>query len=243
MKQHQSILAIATDHLLLRHRHKTLVFLLWVLLVGGYLVYLWVNQLTAHSALDQLVILLETPWGPLLYITIFILSPLLFFSTALLAITGGCIFGAGSVENLLLSLLYTVIGSLGAAQVAYWMGSYLGADLLPARQNTLHRYADRMRDNSFMTVLVMHLLFLPYELVNYLAGMLRIRWGTFLLATFLGSLPGMLTFVPFGASLDIKQMLAGERPEISWQMLVFSFVVLVLSLGLARFLRHREDAL
>lgn len=212
----------------------------WLLLIAIYVYYLWSRQLSALEALDQLITLLETPWGPLLYITIYVASPLIFFSAALLAITGGCIFGAGSFLNLALAMLYTTIGSLGAAQVAYWMGCYFGADLLPAHDNLATRFADRMRTHSFMTVLIMHLLFLPYELVNYLAGILGINRIAFLVATFLGSLPGLFTFVPFGASLDMKAMLAGDAPTFSWPMLVFSLALLLISLGVARYLRQRE---
>lgn len=224
-----------------RQRLKFVGIFVWCVVIAGYLTYLRINNLTASQALDQIVALLETPWGPILYILLYTFSPLVFFSAAALAVTGGCIFGAGSLTNLALAILYTTIGSLGAAQVAYWMGQSLGADLLASRQGLLLRYADRMRSNGFTTVLIMHLLFLPYELVNYLAGIVRVGRLPFLLATFLGSLPGLFTFVPFGASLDMKQMMAGEGPEFSWQMLLFSLAVLVLSLALARYFRRRES--
>ena len=48
----------------------------------------------------------------------------------------------------------------------------------------------------------MRLLFLPYDLVNYVCGALRITWSSFLLATALGSLPGTVSFVLLGASLE-----------------------------------------
>ncbi len=224
------------------HRLKLIGLFLWILILGGYYYYLQATDLTVQQALDQVVTLLETPWGPILYILFYALSPLVFFSAALLAITGGCIFGAGSIGNLLLAILYTAIGSLGAAQVGYWVGNFLGADLLPHHEGIVARYADRMRNNSFMTVLVMHLIFLPYELVNYLAGIVRIKRLPFLVATFLGSLPGLFTFVPFGASLDMKRMMVGESPDFSWRTLLFALVVLLLSLVMARYLRRREAA-
>lgn len=50
--------------------------------------------------------------------------------------------------------------------------------------------------NSFETVLIMRFIFLPYDLVNYLAGILRIDLKAFILATLLGSIPGTIAFVP-----------------------------------------------
>ena len=228
------------DLFLYRHWLKLVGVVLWALLIGGYLYYLRVNDLTAKQALTQLVHLLASPWGPILYIVVYTCSPLIFFSAAILAIVGGAAFGAGSVSNLILAIFYTILGSLGAAQMAYGLGRIFGADLISADEGVVYRYAERMRQNSFVTVLLMHLLFLPYELVNFLAGILRINWKAFLLATFLGSLPGFLTFVPFGAALDLKKLMLGEEPEFSPGALIFGLVVLVISLLVARYLKQRE---
>ena len=46
-----------------------------------------------------------------------------------------------------------------------------------------HRYSARIRDNSFETILVMRVHFLPYVVINYLAGFLKIRWLSFLVGT------------------------------------------------------------
>lgn len=231
------------DLFLYRHGLKLVGVLLWAILIGGYFYYLRVNQLTVQEALTQVVHLLDSPWGPVLYILFYACSPLIFFSTALLAIVGGAAFGAGSIVNLMLAILYTILGSLGAAQMAYGLGRLFGADLLPTDEGLINRYANRMRQNSFVTILLMHLLFLPYELVNFLAGILRIHWKAFLWATFLGSLPGFFTFVPFGAALDLKKLMLGEEPEFAPGALVFGLVILVISLFIARYLKQRETQL
>lgn len=228
------------DLVLYRHGLKLVGVLVWALLIGGYLYYLQVNQLTAKQALAELVQLLASPWGPLLYIVIYVCTPLFFTSAAVLAVIGGAVFGAGSLGNLALAILYTILGSLGAAQMAYGMGRFFGADLLPTDESWISRYTERMRQNSFVTVLIMHLLFLPYELVNFLAGILRINWQAFLFATFLGSLPGFFTFVPFGAALDLKKLMLGQEPEFSPSMLIFGLVILVISLLVAQYLKRRE---
>lgn len=223
-----------------RHGLRLAGGILWALMIGTYLYYLRANHLTTREALAQIVQLLASPWGPLLYIVLYACSPLFFTSAAVLAVIGGAAFGAGSLSNLALAIFYTVLGSLGAAQIAYGLGRFLGADLLPTDEGFVSRYAERMRQNSFVTVLIMHLLFLPYELVNFLAGILRINWRAFILATFLGSLPGFFTFVPFGAALDLKKLMLGEEPEFSPGMLIFGVVILGISLLVARYLKQRE---
>lgn len=90
-----------------KHGQKLGAAAFWILLLGGYAWYYRANGLTTETALLQIVDLLASPWGPLLYILIYALRPLLFFSAALLTIASGAIFGAGSLVNLALAVLYT----------------------------------------------------------------------------------------------------------------------------------------
>jgi uncharacterized membrane protein YdjX (TVP38/TMEM64 family) len=94
--------------------------------------------------------------------------------------------------------------NLGATP-AFFVSSFFGQDLFDQAVREPHllaSYALRLQGRSFETVLIMRFLFHPFDLVNYLAGVLRIRYVLFILATMLGSLPGTLTFVLFGASTD-----------------------------------------
>jgi uncharacterized membrane protein YdjX (TVP38/TMEM64 family) len=215
-------------------------------LVGGYGWYYRANGLTTETALLQIVNLLDSPFGPLLYILIYALRPLIFFSAAVLTIASGAIFGAGSLVNLALAVLYTVIGSNLSATVAYGVGRFFGQGLLAEgdgeNSGLLQRYAGRMRQNSFETILIMRFIFLPYDLVNYLAGILRIDWKAFILASLLGSIPGTIAFVSFGASIDIKELAMGKAPQFNPWVLVFGVVIFIASLAISRYFKKREAA-
>lgn len=228
-----------------KHGQKLVAGFFWLLLIGGYTYYYQANNLTTSSALLQIVALLDSPWGPLLYILIYALRPLIFFSAAVLTIASGSIFGSGNVVNLALAVIYTIIGSNTSATVAYLIGRFFGKGLIKEESageaNLLQRYADRMRQNSFETILVMRFIFLPYDLVNYLAGILRIDWKAFILASFLGSLPGTIAFVSFGASIDVKQLARGESPEFDPLVLLFGAVIFVVSLVISRIYKRREQ--
>ncbi|MEZ4866049.1 MAG: TVP38/TMEM64 family protein [Caldilineaceae bacterium] len=229
-----------------KHGQKLVAAAFWVLLIGGYAWYYQANGLTTTTALVQIVDLLSSPWGPLLYIVIYALRPLIFFSAAVLTIASGAIFGAGSAWNLTLAIIYTVIGSNLSATIAYYIGRFFGQGLLQENSgessNLLQRYADRMRQNSFETVMIMRFIFLPYDLVNYLAGILRIDWQAFILASLLGSIPGTIAFVSFGASIDIKELVMGKSPQFNPWVLVFGAVIFVVSIVISRYFKRREAA-
>jgi len=224
--------------LLRRHGQKLGALLFWLLLCGGYAWYVRQHHLTLSGAAAELAVWLTgSPMGPVLYILIYWLRPLIFFPATILTVLGGFLFGPWGI-------LYTVIGANGSALVAYWIGRFFGQGILAgdaASDSVVQRYAARMRENSFETVLVMRLIFLPYDLVNYAAGFLRIRWLPFLLATAVGSIPGTISFVLLGASFGtLDELLAGEL-KLNPLALAASAVLIVVSIAASRLLKRREQ--
>jgi uncharacterized membrane protein YdjX (TVP38/TMEM64 family) len=218
-----------------RHWHKLIALIFWLLVLGGYQWYAWRNDLSPLVVARQLIGLLATSaYGPLLFIAAYLLRPLLLFSAALLSIAAGFVFGP------VWGVIYTVIGSNSSATVAYLVGRFFGRGLLVDDQATglVQRYADRLRSNSFVAVMTMRMLFLPYDLVNYLAGFLRIDYKAFITATILGSIPGTFAFVLAGASIqgDFGDGLPGFDPRV----FAASLAIFAGSLLIARYLKRRE---
>jgi uncharacterized membrane protein YdjX (TVP38/TMEM64 family) len=113
--------------------------------------------------------------------------------------------------------------------------------------NSYQYYTNRLRNNSFETVLIMRLIFLPYDLVNYLAGFLRIDWKAFLVATAIGSIPATISVVLLGAAAspaEIEQFfLEGKLPSLDGRVLAISVIMFVVSLALARYFKGRERSI
>ena len=226
-----------------RHWQKLVAAAIWLVLVGSFLGYSLITGSSPTETLRALVDLLRTPFGPLLYILIYTLRPLAFFSAIIVTLLGGAIWGP------IWGTLFVVIGSNLSASLAYTFGRVFGKGILPeggadATGGIVGRYAERLRRNAFTTVLVMRLIYLPYDLVNYLAGFLRVPFRPFILASIFGSLPGTLTFVLAGASLDIDDIFAGNFAisAINPWTLVLSVVLFVVGLVIARLLRRNEGA-
>ncbi|HEY1016796.1 MAG TPA: TVP38/TMEM64 family protein [Herpetosiphonaceae bacterium] len=221
-----------------RHRHKAGALLVWLAILGGYQWYAWRNSLSPLEAADRLVGALRSGPGPLIYIAIYLVRPLALFPASALTIAGGFVFGP------VLGVIYTIIGSNSSAQLAYLLGRYFGRGAFEqaSGDSALRRYIQRMRDHSFSSIMIMHLIFLPYDFVNYLAGFLRIRWQPFLLATALGSVPGTLAITLFGSSF--KGSLA-DIGAIEFDLRVFgaSLALFAISIAISRVVRRREARL
>lgn len=225
------------DSFFKKHTQKLIALTVYLAILGLFYWYTKSNGLSATGGLLQIYDIVNgSAIGPLIFITLYALRPVLFISAALLSIMGGLVFGP------VLGILYTVIGSNMGAMLAFGIGRYFGNGVLndDGNEGFIASYAERMRKDSFVTVLIMRFIFLPYDLVNYLAGFLQINWKPFLLATILGSIPGTISFSLFGASISIDELANGELPSLDPKILAASFVILVASIALSRVFKKRE---
>jgi len=234
--------AEARPSFLRRHGQKLVALLFWLVLLGGYQIYAIRQGLTPLEAVRGLIEFVSgSPVGALIFIAFYVARPLILFPASILTIAGGFLFGP------VLGVLITILASNASATVAYLVGRFFGGGLLDAGDaaegdakgsGLVGRYAQRLRNNSFETVLTMRFIFLPYDLVNYLSGFLKINWVPFILATALGSIPGTVAFVLFGASfeMDFGTGSMGLDPRV----LVASAVIFVVSIALSRYFKRRE---
>lgn len=220
----------------IRERPKTIgAIIFWLVVLFLVRQYMQANDLTFGELTDQLAVLLTGTWyGPLLYIIIYIFRPLILFPASLLTLLGGSVFGLFPG-----SLIVLVAGTLSSI-IPYWAGVSLSRDESDTAQpeHRLQRFVTMLKDNPFQAVLIMRLLYLPYDAVSILAGSLRINFGVFLLATAIGNIGGTLAYVGLGSSIqgDISSGEISFDPNI----LLFSFVVLIIGLGVSRMINKSK---
>lgn len=222
-----------------RHGQKVLGLLFWAIVLGGYWFYTRSNDLTAVESARQLAgVLTASTAGPLIYIGVYVLRPLILFPATIITVLGGFLFGP------LWGVLYVIIGSNSSAMVAYLVGRFFGSGLLDSEEGAslAQRYAVRIRANSFESVLLMRLIFLPYDLVNYLSGFLRIDWKAFLLGTAIGSIPGTISFVLLASSFGTLDELLNGELALNPTALTISVVLIVVSIALSRILKRKETS-
>lgn len=217
-----------------RHWQKIIALVLWASVIGFYVYYQQSNDLTVEEMAQQLAELMTSQWGALIFIAAYLIRPLIFFSATVLTILAGAIFGP------VWGVVLTVVAANSSAMIAYTIGRFFGDDIINEGEDTglLQTYGQRMRESSFNTVFIMRLIFLPYDLVNYLSGFLKIDWKAYLLATVLGSIPGTISFVLFGSSIDISEGL-GNAEFNPWAFGA-AIAIFLVSIGISRVVKARE---
>jgi uncharacterized membrane protein YdjX (TVP38/TMEM64 family) len=220
---------------------RGVVVAIWVTAVVLWRNYQSANDLSAAGTAQQFIDSVGNAWwGIFAFVGVYLARPIVLFPASVLTIVGGVLFGP------FVGVIAVIMGANLSASLAFTIGRSLSAkiddtDTLDTdQQSFIARWSQRMRDNSFETVLLTRFLFLPYDLVNYAAGALRIKYVPFITATAIGSLPGTISFVLLGASLDrVDQGLEGLNPYA----LVAGVVVFVASLVVARTLKQRDKNL
>ena len=209
---------------------------LWAAAFAGWRWYASSEGLSTIETAQRFVDAVDSVWwGPIVFGIAYLLRPLLLFPASIMTIAAGLLFGAVA------GTLVVIVVANASAMLAYLIGRGLAGDPKQPddaeRAGLIARWGQRMRTNSFESVFIMRLLFLPYDLVNYASGALRIRWTSFLLATVLGTLPGTVSFVLLGASVErLDEGLGGINPVT----IVASVAIFVASIVIARIVKQRN---
>lgn len=219
-----------------RHRRKLAALLIWLALLCGYQFYAWQSGLTPPEAAQRMIDLMTGEAGWAIYVAFYALSRPIFFPPTLLTIGAGFVFGPVT------GVVLAVMGSNAGALISYLMGRSFGRGLLDpgGTPGVARRSAERMRKNGFESVLLLRLVWAPFDPVSLLAGFLRIDLRRFVLATALGSLPCILSLVLLGASIETD--FADATLEIKPWALLASAALFAASLFVSRHVRSRPAA-
>ena len=173
---------------------------LLVLAVSAAL-YVWLPLERIREALMSLGAL-----APVVYVAMFAVLPAFFFPVAVLALAGGLVFG------LWLGALYTFIGAVINCSVMFWMARYIGRqqieDLITKRLDA--KWRGRLSKlegrEGFVLLIVLRLIpAVPYNLINYAFGLTGMGYGTYILASALGIIPGTFAFINIGdKAMDVS---------------------------------------
>ena len=222
--------------LLKRQSPKLIAALLWIGAIIGLAQYQNTQGLTTtETAINLFDFISLTVWGPLLYVLIYAVRPVTFFPATALTILSGIFFG------LVWGTVLTLIAATLAAAVAYAVGRFFGANW-KLEDSRLGNWVVALREHTFSAVLTMRLIFLPFDLISYAAGIIKTKFIPFIAATFVGIILGTATFVSIGASLNVEEF---RQNGFSFdlfepQFLLLSILIFLISLGVSKLLPKRK---
>lgn len=144
---------------------------------------------------------------------------------AILTITGGFLFGP------FVGAAYSVVGATMGATALFLAARYAFADLLRAKAGpAIRKMEDGFRENAFNYLLVLRLVPLfPFFVVNLVPAFLGITLRAYIVATFIGIIPGSFVYSLVGNGLGA----IFDRGEVPDKGAIFQPQFLAPVLGLA----------
>jgi len=164
--------------------------------------------------------------APLLYVVVYAVAIALSIpGGAVLTIAGGFLFGA------LLGAVLVVIGATLGATVVFLIAKTALGDVLRARAGPrMRRMEEGFREDAFNYLLFLRLIpIFPFWLVNIVPAFLGVPLRTYVLATFLGIIPGSFVYASVGNGLGAV-FDAGGTPDLG---IIFEPEIILPIIGLA----------
>lgn len=159
------------------------------------------------------------PWGPLAYAALYIVSTVAFVPGSFLTVGAGAIFGV-----LQGSIIASVSATLGAT-AAFLVGRHFARDWLARRIEGSRRFKaldDAVSQEGWKIVLLTRLSpVFPFTLLNYAFGLTRVSLREYVLASWIGMLPGTVMYVYLGSlagSLVTLEESKRSRTTTEWAL-------------------------
>ena len=161
-------------------------------------------------------------WGPVVFAAVYAL--------ACLVLPGSIItLAAGSLFGVVVGTAVVSLASVTGASLAFWLGRTLARGLVEKRLagNPRFRALDQaVAAGGFKIVLLTRLspLF-PFTLLNYAFGLTKVRFRDYVLASWIGMLPGTMMYVYLGSSVkELADVATGNVESGPPARLVLFFV-------------------
>lgn len=138
-----------------------------------------------------------TSGAPLVFVALYVLASALALPGTLLTLAGGAIFG--TVLGTLLNWIGATLGATASFAISRWFGRDAARTLLGRRAAALDKLST---EHGFAALLRLRLIpIVPFNVLNFAAGLTGIGAGQYVAATAIGILPATAIYTYFASAL------------------------------------------
>jgi uncharacterized membrane protein YdjX (TVP38/TMEM64 family) len=171
--------------------------------------------------------------GPLLFIMLYTVTPVLFLPGLPMAIAAGILFGP------FWGVVYAIIGATLGACTSFLVARYLARDWVEKKLTgaTWRKLDHQVGEQGWKIVAFTRLIpFFPFNLLNYAFGLTKVPFLHYAVASFFCMLPACIAFIVFSSSLP--QLLKGK---VSPALVIGIVSIAVVSVVSTRYRRKISD--
>jgi uncharacterized membrane protein YdjX (TVP38/TMEM64 family) len=156
------------------------------------------------------------PWGVVIFIAIYVIATVLFIPGSVLTLGAGAVFGVvwGSV--------YVSIAATLGATCAFLVGRYLARDAIARKIEGNERFAaiDKAVAGEGWKIVGLTRLSpaFPFTLLNYAFGLTQVKLRDYVLASWIGMMPGTVMYVYLGS---LASAASGDRTRTAGEWTLY----------------------
>jgi phospholipase D1/2 len=204
-----------------------------VVLVGG-VAALYFSPLRQYfsreNVVDTVARLRDLWYGPLVLIVSYAVGCVFAIPASVFILAAGVIWGWK------LGVVYAMCGALLGSSAAYFAGRFLGEGLLDHFGRAGAMVSRQVERAGFVSMLIARLIpGPPFAVWNYAAGIARMNFGEYFLATLLGTLPAHIVFAYCADALFNGTMTEGDAVK----RLAVVAALLISMIGVTTLLKRR----
>lgn len=159
--------------------------------------------------------------GPIIFVVIYMLASVLLLPGSLLTLGAGAIFG------LFQGFVAVSTGATLGATCAFLVGRYLARDWVSGRiaaSSTFRAVDEAVAREGWKIVLLTRLSpVFPFNILNYAFGLTRVGLRDYVLASWVGMIPGTVLYVYIGSLAgDLASLGAGDRERTTGEWLLYA---------------------
>jgi uncharacterized membrane protein YdjX (TVP38/TMEM64 family) len=163
------------------------------------------GQLTRDHVYQAVSQLRDLWYGPFVLIAAYAVGCIFAIPASIFILASGVIWGWK------LGATYAMCGGMLGASASYFAGRFLGEGLLDRFGKAGAAVSRQVSRNGFVSMLIARLIpGPPFAVWNYAAGIARMNFGEYFLATLLGTLPGHIVFAYCADALFNGTMTEGD---------------------------------
>ncbi len=190
----------------------------WLLLIAFSLFYFYKKHMFFGNPLELRIWLGNFGvMAPVAYVILYTLRPILFIPALLLNLMSAALFGP------LWGTIYILAGGLGSATLCYYLARFSQFDFIMRIADKWWVLVDKYTPatGDFQKMLCLRLVpIFPYDPISFLAGLSKIPFHIYALATLLGMLPGAIAY-----NFLVDNVLSNKNLFTSITFMVIAFLL------------------
>lgn len=165
-------------------------------------------------------------WAPIAYVAAYVLGSVIFLPGTIFTLAAGVLFG--TLQGFFLVLIAATLGATVSFVITRFFGTSFVTKIVEKKFQSVFKLNKRLATRGFATVLFLRLIPLfPFNGLNFALGLTRVRIRDYILATFVGIMPGSFVLVYLGES-------AAALSPIKIAIALALFVVLLVIINIVK---------